>query len=76
MTKKPKKTAPNKEHRGPRRPLLVWVEVENKKSRLQDVEQAIREKLGTQPTDLFRKTETVVIVVQVEGEGGLSIRMN
>ncbi len=76
MRKKSKKPAPKMKHRRPRRPLLVWVEVEHETSTLQDVERAIKEKLATHPTDLFRKTETVVIVVQVEGEGGLSIRMN
>jgi hypothetical protein len=65
MTKKSKKKVPKKSDR---RPTLVWVEVEkDTKPTLKDVELAINKKLAVYPTDLFRDSQTVVIVAQREG---------
>lgn len=65
MKKKSNKTVPKKKDR---RPSFVWVEVEkNTKPTLKDIELAINKKLAVHPTDLFRDTQTVVIVTQHEG---------
>lgn len=65
MRKKSKKTVPEKKQR---RPSFIWIEVEKStKPTLRDVELAINKKLAAHPTDLFRDTQTVVIVSQHEG---------
>jgi hypothetical protein len=58
----------SRKKKDPRPPLGILIEVGKKtKPTLADVELAIKEKLAAQATDLFRNTETVVIVLQDEG---------
>jgi hypothetical protein len=65
MRKKSKVTVPKKKDR---RPSFVWVEVEkDTRPTLQDIELAINKKLAIHRTELFRDTQTVVIVTQREG---------
>lgn len=69
MTTNPKKKAPKKKPRrakgGGLRALRVPISESETTSR--DVELAIKKKLATQPTDLFRRNDTVVIVVEQFG---------
>jgi hypothetical protein len=66
MEKKSKKKAPQKKRRHTPRAFLIEVG-KDKKPTLEDVELAISKKLAAHPTDLFRNTQTVVIVLEDEG---------
>ena len=46
--------------------VVLVVEIEKSKSNTQDVEKAISEKLRTQPTDLFKTNDKVVIECEKE----------
>jgi hypothetical protein len=69
MRKKSKKTAPRKKGRRPPRTIRIRVGKRTKPTH-EAVELAIKEKLVAQPTDLFRDTQTVVIVLEDEGGHG------
>lgn len=63
MPKKARSKAPKKVGRAP-----IEVEVGQKKPpTIEDVEQAIKKALGSQPTDLFRSRKRVTIIVEDEG---------
>ena len=53
--------------RSTRREVVLIVKVEESKSDTLDLEKAIRDKLRTQPTDLFKKNDKVVIECEKEG---------
>ena len=66
MEKKSTKLAPKRKPR--REPRAILIEVEKgAKSTLEAVELEIKEKLGVHSTDLFRDTQTIVIVREEEG---------
>jgi hypothetical protein len=52
--------------RSTRKRVVLIVKVEKSKSSTPDVEKAISEKLRTQPTDLFKKNDKVVIECEKE----------
>jgi len=62
MRKKSGKKAPKRKRPAPRR-ILIEVGKE-KPPTLEDIELAIKEKLATQPTDFFRNTDTVIIILE------------
>ncbi len=60
--------------KAPKKVVRVRLEVEVGKKNpptIEDVEQAIRKALASQPTDLFRSKKKVTIVVEDEGGWGL-----
>jgi hypothetical protein len=62
MAKDPKRKNPRRE------PRTILIEVgKGKRPTNEDVELAIKEKLAAEPTDVFRNTETLIIVIQDEG---------
>lgn len=65
MTKNPKKKAFKKEPRRAtargERTLRIRI---SECSTREDVERAIKEKLATQPTDLFKNNDTLIIVIE------------
>jgi hypothetical protein len=66
MKKKSKSKAPKKRSRRP--PVKIRIEVgKGTKPTIEVVELAIKEKLATYPTDLFRNNRTVIIQIQEEG---------
>lgn len=64
--KKSRKKPAEKKRPAPRK---IFIEVgKNKKPTVDDVELAIKKKLATQPTDFFKNTDTVIIVIEDEGQ--------
>lgn len=59
MKKSPRRSA--------RREVVLVVAVEESRSDTLDLEKAISDKLRTQPTDLFKKNDKVVIECEKEG---------
>ena len=65
MAKQPTKTARSKKQLIP---LKIFIEVGRRKNAtVEDVELAIKKKLATQPTDIFRNTDTIIIEILHEG---------
>jgi hypothetical protein len=66
MTKNPKKKAPKKKPRRAkaRGPRTLRIRISESETTRQDIERAIKKKLATQPTDLFRSNDTLIIVVE------------
>lgn len=69
MAKKSKKNPSKKKYKRAPRTIRITVGKRTKPTHAA-VEQAIKEKLATQPTDLFRDTQTVMIVIEDEGPHG------
>jgi hypothetical protein len=69
MTTNPKKKAPKKKRRRARGGGLtaLRIPISESKATSRDVELAIKKKLATEPTDLFRRNDTVIIVVEQFG---------
>ncbi len=69
MAKNTKKKAPKKKsHRARARGAqTLRISISESHATTQDVEKAISEKLATQPTDLFRSSEKLIIVVEKFG---------
>jgi hypothetical protein len=66
MAKDPKKKSPKKKPRRARRePRTLRIKI--KKRGIKDVELAIKKKLDAEPTDLFRNSDTLIIVLEDEG---------
>jgi hypothetical protein len=64
MTKSPKKRGSKKERRRPRAPRNLQIRISKSKATRENVEHAIKKKLATQPTDLFRSNDTLIITVE------------
>lgn len=68
MAKNRKKKTPNKKSRRARaeEPLKIRIPIRESKATTPDVELAITAKLATQPTDLFKQNDKVIIVLERE----------
>jgi hypothetical protein len=68
MKKTPKKKAPaGKSRRARARGVTLRIPISESRATAQDVEKAIADKLATQPTNLFRDTRKVIIVIEKFG---------
>jgi len=68
MTKNQKKKAPKiKARRAKASGRTIRIPISASKATTQDVEKAIEDKLATQPTDLFRDSRKIIIVIEKFG---------
>jgi hypothetical protein len=68
MTKNPKKKAPKtKAQRAKASGHTIRIPISASKAEAQDVEQAIADKLATHPTNLFRDSRKLIIVLEKFG---------
>jgi RecA-family ATPase len=66
-SKRQKTSMKKSRRRSARGEVVLIVEVEESRSDILDLEKAIRDKLRTQPTDLFKTNDKVVIECEKEG---------
>lgn len=67
MARDPTKMSPKKKPKGARDGKSRVLRIKVKKRGIKDVELAIKKKLDAEPTDLFRNSDTLIIVLEDEG---------
>lgn len=69
MAKGPKKKSfpKRRRHRKQPEPRAIKIEIQKPGKKKKDVELAIQKALDTEPTDLFRSSDTLIILIEEEG---------